>query len=275
MAALRISRRSFERQYRDRAKTLLKLARDLPDRPSPADIHELRVTARRIQVMRRLLPRGVRRSQESGRFGLALKSVLMATSQLRDSDTLLDTLGAHKGSIPSEILVKLENQRSDMAARAKVATNLIAEVPALDPDSLRIRGKKISRRLRKRISQQGRSAAKLLPTVLGDESKVTELHSLRKDVKKLRYLLELADKKPPELPIMTRWQESLGSIHDLDVAASYLRSQADHAADGKVRELLRIRHSRYLKFVTEYMTDSMGTLAGSDILVGGPIPLSP
>jgi CHAD domain-containing protein len=274
MVALRVSRRSFERRYRDRAKTLLKLARNLPDRPSPSDVHELRVTARRIQVMLRLLPREIRGSQESRRFGLALKSVLRATSQLRDSDTLMDTLEAHKGGLPPEILVKLENQRSDMAARAKVATNLIAEAPAPDVDSLEIRGKKFSRRLRRRVRKQGRSAVGLLPTVLVDESKVAELHSLRKEIKKLRYLLELADKSPPELPITTKWQESLGAIHDLDVAASYLRGQADQPAERTVRELMRIRHLHYLKFINEYMTDSMGTLAGSNILAGGLIPLS-
>jgi CHAD domain-containing protein len=275
MVALQVGRSSFEREYRDRAKTLLKLARNLPDRPTPADVHELRVTARRIQVMRMLLPKEIRTSQESRRFGLALKSVLRATSQLRDSDTLLDTLEAHKDSLPAEILVNLKNQRSDMAARAKAATDLLTEIPTPDLESPQIRGKKASRRLRSRIRKQGRMATKLLPTVLGDESKVAELHSLRKDVKKLRYLLELADKSPPELPVMTRWQESLGAIHDLDVAASYLRSQTDQESERTVRELLRIRHAYYLKFVNEYMTDSMETLAGSRILAGGPVPMLP
>jgi len=273
MAALRVSRRSFEKAYRGRAKTLLKLARNLPERPSPADVHELRVTARRIQVMRRLLPKEIRTSQESRRFGLALKSMLRATSQLRDFDTLLDTLEAHRSGLPSEILVSLENQRSDVAARAKAATDLIAEAPAPDLDSPQIRGKKASRRLRKLIRKQGRMAEELLPTVLGNESKVTDLHSLRKDVKKLRYLLELAGKSPPELSVMARWQESLGAVHDLDVAASYLGSQGDLATEMTVRELMRTRHARYLKFVNECMTDSMGTLAGSRILAGGPVLL--
>lgn len=256
MAAPKVKRKSFRRHYRDQTKILLKLAGSLPDRPTPAQVHDLRVTVRRIQVMRRLLPKKTRASPGSRSFGLALKSVMKATSQLRDLDTLQDTLEAHRSLLSADLLVGLENQRSDMAVRAKAATRLIAKEPAPDLSSLRIWGKEVSRRLRRRIRRQGRIAAELLPKVLKDESKITELHALRKDVKKLRYLMELADKRPSEVSVMTRWQESLGAIHDLDVAVAYLEGKGIERGSRAVRDIRRLRHSNYLKFVREYRRDS-------------------
>ena len=47
---------------------------------------------------------------------------------------------------------------------------------------------KISRKLKNRIETR-------IPIVIGDEGKITELHELRKDSKKLRYLIELVINK--------------------------------------------------------------------------------
>jgi len=269
MAALRVGRRSLEGQYRDKTKALLELAVDLPVRPSSDQIHDLRVTARRLQMMRRLLPREVRGSQGFRRFGFALKSVLRATSQLRDLDTLMDTLESHKTNLPRELLVTLENQRSDAAVRAKAATDVLAEVPAPEFDSSRLKGKRLTKRLKKRVSKSRNSAAGLMAQVLQNESKVVELHTLRKDVKRMRYLLELADGSPRELPSLTKWQESLGAIHDIDVAIAYLEGSRIESRRKAILELQRIRHSRYLKFVHDYRT---GLIEASD--AGNVFPAS-
>jgi len=186
MAALKIGSKEFERRYRAEAKELLGLASGLSDRPTSEEIHDLRVATRRIQVMRRLLPRSVRASQTSRRFDLLLKSVLKRTSQLRDLDTLMATLDDHRASLPGTLLVRLQNQRSDAAAGAKAVCEVLAGSPPPEIDGSEINGKKISRRLRKRARKHGQAAAELLPSILEDESKVAELHSLRLEVKKLR-----------------------------------------------------------------------------------------
>ncbi|MDE1853975.1 MAG: CHAD domain-containing protein [Thaumarchaeota archaeon] len=261
MVPLRVSGKSFDRRYRQRTRALQELARDLHDRPPADEVHDLRVTARRIQVMRRLLPRKVRQSG-SGEFDLALKSALKATSQLRDLDTLIETLEPYEASLPSELMVTLVNQRSDAAAQSMAATDELAVVPPPELDQSEVRGKKLTRRLKKRVRKHDRIVADLLSKVLEDESKVAELHALRKEVKKLRYLLELADEIPLEVPTLTSSQESLGAIHDLDVAMSYIQGSHIDFKGRAVGELRRSRHSKYLKFVGSLRDSAAGETHG-------------
>jgi len=209
---------------------------------------------RRLQVMRRLLPKTTKEFPDSKRFDLSLKSMMKATSQLRDVDTLMETLAAHRRA-PPETMTNLQNQRSDLAAGAKEAAARLAQIPLPRVDWVQIRGKKVSKRLRKRIRQQGRIATELLGEVVTDESKAAELHSLRREIKKLRYLMELADKSSPDVAVLADWQESLGAIHDLDVAVAYLQGKGPELAK-TVRALLRIRHARYLGFVRKCVMTS-------------------
>ena len=271
MASLKIGSREFESRYREKAKGLFDMARGLSERPTPEEIHDLRVTARRVQVMRRLLPRKVRILQTSKRFDLVLKSTLKRTSQLRDLDTLMATLEEHRRSLPGQLMVTLGNQRSDAAARAHAACEVLANSPPPDVDPAEIKGKKLSRRLRKRARKHGRASTELLAEVLTAESKVDELHALRLEIKKLRYLLELSEKSPRELPMVTRWQDSLGAIHDLDVALRFLEESDLELKGWALDDLRRSRHRAYAKFAGESRADSMKTLGESGLLVGGPL----
>jgi CHAD domain-containing protein len=218
--------------------------------------------------MRRLLPKEIRNSQSSRNFGLILRSILKATSQLRDLDTQIITLEPYREVLMDLVLVTLSNQRSDAAARAKAATDLLAGSPPPDLDQLVTRSKGLSRRLRRRIKKRGRLVSALLDQVLKDETKVEELHTLRKEVKKLRYYLELAEQTPAELPVLTRWQESLGVIRDLDVAIEYLGSTSLNFKDRIAQELVLKRHRKYVNFVREYRTDSLEALRESHVLIG-------
>jgi len=226
--------------------------------------------------MRRPMPRNVRNSQDSKTFNLALKSVMKATSQLRDLDTLMVTLKSYKGNLPAGILVSLENQRSDSAARAKTAIGTLADVQVPELDTSKLSGKRLSRRFRKDVRNHSKEASSLLAQVLEDESKVVELHSLRKEAKKLRYLLELADKTPARFSSLAKWQDSLGAIHDLDVAITYLKGV--HAGSGReaIHELQGARHANYLTFVHTYRADRMQALGDAGTPpVGALAPANP
>jgi CHAD domain-containing protein len=267
-----MGRKSYERRHRSGVKSLLKLVRGLPDRPSAGQIHDLRVAVRRIQVMRRLLPKVLREYPDSKKFDLALKATMKATSQLRDLDTLMETLG--KQTLPAETTIILQNQRSDLAATATEVIHSLAGTPTPRLHPSQIRGRIVSRRLRTRIRRQGMIAVALVHEVVNDESKVAELHSLRKEVKKLRYLLELTDKGSPEVDVLTEWQESLGAIHDLDVAVVYLQGKGSEFSKN-VRSIQRIRHARYLGFVNKRVSGTTSMLRRSKILALGPESLQP
>lgn len=272
MAELRIVPEPFAKRYRRNAENLLKLTRDLPDDLPPETIHDLRVTVRRIQVLRRLLPKKTRRSRGSKMFDFSLKSFLKATSQIRDLDTLVITLKTGKASLPDELLRSLGDERSHAAMNVRAAMKTIskARAPAISPSQ--IDGKKLSRRLRRRFDARSQSVRGMLKTVLKDESKIGELHALRIAVKKLRYLLELVDKNTPESSVLAEWQGSLGLIHDLDVAEAYVQSNRwGFAKESTLRELRRRRHLGYLRFVKRYRGDSLRRLKGSRILEAMPV----
>jgi CHAD domain-containing protein len=272
MTPLRIGRKSFEKRHRNGVEGLLKLARGLPDRPSPDQIHDLRVAIRRVQVTRRLLPKGLREYPDSKRFDVAVKRTMRATSQLRDLDTLLETLGAQP--IPADTMTNLQNQRSDFAADAREVIISLAETPGPRLHPGQVKGRKVSRRLRNRIRRQGRAAADLIREVVDDEAKVAELHSLRKEVKRLRYLLELADRGSPEAATLAMWQESLGAIHDLDVAIAYLQGK-DIEFARTIRSIQRTRHARYLTFVNKRVLGSTDMNRKSKTLARGPSSPAP
>lgn len=267
MANLRIIPKRFARRYRQNAKELLKLTRDFPDHPSPEEIHDVRVTTRRVEAARRLMPKGTRSLQASRKFDLSLKSLLKSTTRVRDLDILMKTLEPDKGSLPAEVFRSLDDERSDAANSARAAMKAFSNAPVPALDSSRADRKKLSRRLRRRIKRRSQIVVGLLREVLKDESKVVELHSLRKEVKKLRYLLELADKSPPESSVLTKWQDALGSVHDLDIATSYLQDKRwQFEREEALSELTRRRHLSYLRFVRKYRVDSVKSLGKSEIL---------
>src|SRR5690348_16054069 len=95
MLGLRASTRSFEKQYREKVAALAKLTGTVPAHLEVKSIHDLRVTIRRVTVMIKLLPRKARESVDAQNYQTALKSLLKATAEARDSDILKSTLEAY------------------------------------------------------------------------------------------------------------------------------------------------------------------------------------
>ena len=87
-----------------------------------------------------------------------------------------------------------------------------------------------------------------------DADKVNELHEMRKDCKKLRYLLELVphgkstgknvSKLEEELENM---QDLLGAIHDCDAAVAYLKRQTKRQRRNDIIEHIVQERKRDMK----------------------------
>ena len=61
--------------------------------------------------------------------------------------------------------------------------------------------------------------------MLSDESKINELHSMRKTLKKLRYILEIEPENTYQNIVsnLKQLQKILGDIHDCDMTICYLQ----------------------------------------------------
>lgn len=268
MAHTWISAKSFAKKYKQRTEALFELSRKLTGQVSPEDIHDLRVTTRRLQTLRKILPNAIRESASSRRLDSTLKALLKSTSRIRDLDSLRATFKGEKVSLPTDLQLFMEESRKTAMTRAMASIKTFSKAPIQLFDA-GIGDKKLSRRLERRIEKRVPVINSLLSRALRDEQKVEELHSLRLEVKKLRYLLEMVDKKPRELVMLTRWQESLGRIHDLDVATGYLRDHLPTASmEGTLGRLKRVRHSCFQQFVAQWRKDS--TLIRSGILKPKP-----
>jgi CHAD domain-containing protein len=91
---------------------------------------------------------------------------------------------------------------------------------AISTKELEMRYNRVVVRLRERIELR-------LPVVLTNADKLKELHEMRKDSKKLRYLLELSSHQNKEMHAMIAElediQDILGTIHDCDTMISYMK----------------------------------------------------
>ena len=257
MAAPKATPGLFVKAYRDRSRNLVKLAKAASSELAPETVHDLRVTSRRLQTMTRLLPGRERSSGQVKEFVSALKTLLKGTSAVRDADTLVQTLEPYGGVLPPDFMRSLQMEREREAERAQAqirSFTLLAESWGRLP---RAETRGLTRRSRQRVKKCGRSLDGVLRVVTDDESKVAELHSLRKQVKKLRYLLELTPDQPGALAALEKWQEELGLIHDLDVAIQFASDNLTPLRFAKALEALkRRRHLGYLRFCRECRKDS-------------------
>jgi CHAD domain-containing protein len=210
------------------------------------DLHDLRVAIRRSRTLleqgRRVLPRPVRRELAAGFSGLAA-----ATGTARDLDVHLDGWSALTAASPADEVVALVPVRAELDARREVAHAELArhlsgpeaaalrtdlrrwleladhEVPggreARDP--LGVVAADRLRTARRLVKRRGRR--------IGPDSPPDDLHRLRKDAKRLRYLLEsfgdLGGRKRNRQVVahLKRLQDNLGEHQDTQVQAERLR----------------------------------------------------
>ncbi|NDB33624.1 MAG: CHAD domain-containing protein, partial [Nitrososphaeria archaeon] len=68
---------------------------------------------------------------------------------------------------------------------------------------------------------------KTIPIVTSNDKKIKQLHELRKNCKKLRYLLELTnyERSPNFINKMKEMQDVLGSVRDCDITINFLSKQ--------------------------------------------------
>ncbi len=132
---------------------------------------------------------------------------------------------------------------------------------------IKISNKRSKKRFSKVIGKFATRIEHNLPIVVNDNEKVTELHELRKDCKKLRYLLELLpdnssrdqrserdDYVSKLIEKLEKVQDILGITHDYDTIIAYLnRRKSTGSRSTQIYSILakinRERQNQYEDFV--------------------------
>lgn len=250
------------------------------ENPTEENIHDMRTSLRRLEATYKSSPKKIRNKRKLKAFSKKGKQLFKINSDIRDIDIILQKL-ATDGKMNEEQMGAFENtltkEREHRLIEArKVALELqnISVPDIYNKDEI---SRKLEKRFRKEIAK---SAGKLkanienkTPLVLSDENKVVELHEVRKDTKKLRYLIELVLPKDHDesdddpfknkthsshknisyevLEHLEKIQKMLGDIHDYDIVIDYLIQDLskDTIVSTALNHIMRIRKTKFKEFV--------------------------
>jgi CHAD domain-containing protein len=242
------------------------------------NIHDIRKAIRRLEASYRSLPsKKVRRKRVIREYAEYSKKLFSINSQIRDFDIIgqklsnvgnpdqRDKLESIKGSLFRQRRIKLNEAISFALDLRKL------RVPKLTK-KIKVSNKKSKKRFSKLIGKFATRIEHNLPIVVNDSEKVTELHEMRKDCKKLRYLLELLpdsnskdqtdemdDYVSKLMEKLESAQDTLGIIHDYDTIIVYLkrrkgtgtRSSLVNSIIAQLNQERRDKYEEFVKFVKD------------------------
>lgn len=228
------------------------------------NIHDIRTAIRRIDASFRVLPKKLRKKSKISKYLATSKRLFKINSQIRDYDIICERLEKYSSDPTYTIMIDLLKRRrkTKLVVARKIALSLTRlPVPHITEND--IATKKLETRFDKLVNKFRERIEFNLPVVLTNINKIKELHKMRKDCKKLRYLLELLpdqnnhhntknDSKQVQKMIieLEDIQGMLGSIHDSDITIAYLRTVRQHNAVRHIldKEILE-RNKKYEEFV--------------------------
>lgn len=222
--------------------------------PNEDNIHDIRTAIRKLDASFRSLPKKVRKRTRVSNYITASKRLFKINSQIRDYDIIYGKLKKYSSdSIYAELTRSLEKRRDTKIRKARnVALSLKDKSPKIDEEY--IPGKKLQQRFKNIVGRFSDRIELNFPIVLTNSKKVEELHEMRKDCKKLRYLLELLPDQNKEIQRMIteleEIQDMLGSIHDEDITIAYLkRIRNPRAVHYILDDEIEERNHKYEEFI--------------------------
>ena len=226
--------------------------------PNENNIHDIRTAVRRLDASFGSLPNRERKKKNNRDYLTTAKHLFKINSQIRDYDIINSKLEKYTSdTVFAQLTDSLKRRRkTTLSSAVRVATALRQlPVPYLTVDD--IVEKKLQRRYNKVVRRLSESIELNLPVVLANKDKIVELHEMRKDCKKLRYLIELMpnqNNKETHNTELEDIQDILGSIHNQNNKETHkmiteLEDIQDilgsiHDSDITIAYLKRVRHSK-------------------------------
>lgn len=219
------------------------------------NIHDIRTAVRKLDASFRSLPKKVRKKNRLDNYATISKQLFKINSQIRDYDIIYGKLEKYSSEpVYTELTDSLKKRR---VVKLRKARNIALSLRKLTLHNINeddIPDRKLQQRFNKVVSRFGDRIELNFPVVISNISKTRQLHEMRKDCKKLRYLLELLPNQNKEISKtiteLEEIQDMLGSIHDDDIVIAYLRrlkrpKTIHHILDEEIAE----RNKKYEEFV--------------------------
>jgi CHAD domain-containing protein len=243
---------SFPAKYARTRKILAKRLKAYLKDSNPENVRSLRIAIRRMSLSIELLPKKMRKQKATQTFAASLDQVSKANAKVRDLDIVISKISTYKPevSIDSQIAKVRETRESQLQA-ARRQTLALQKQPLLKIREKDLSIPKVQKRLDKTTNQLIAAINVRLPLVLQDSNNVRDLHLLRMDCRRLRYLAELFRSKRTArlLSRLRSWQSQLGFIHDSDLTIDYLRNLGEAPEMQPIlNDLMTQRMQSYEKF---------------------------
>lgn len=267
--------------YENYEKVLAKLDKYL-ENPNEDNIHHMRTSLRRLEAAYQSSPKQIRNKKKIKKFASSAKKLFRINSKIRDVDIILKML-ANEGKMPQDKIEEFKNHnekdKQKYLKQARIiALDLRRQIIPNFYDRKKI-NRNFTRKSRKRLLKMVRKLKtkieRKIPIVINNEDRILVLHELRKDTKKLRYLIELVTKRDYEraserstgdedsdeqlgenhhriLRELEKIQGMLGEIHDYDVTIDYLNQQhlsKNSLISDIIENMINVRKKRFNEFV--------------------------
>ena len=248
---------------------------DYLTRQDEKNIHDIRTSVRRLDACYQTLPKKLRGRKQMKKFVIKSKDLFKINSQIRDFDIITELIGKNNTEPGSRnsLLLNFENPRAQKLENAKVIAMGLRKLRLPKVKKKSVPKAKLTKRFNKLISKLGGRIQLDLPLVTTDPDKVAELHELRKDCKKLRYLLELVSHDNSSGNIISKMEEELqnmqdllGAIHDCDATVVYLKRQKRQKTNEIIEDIVQERKKRYENFLAHFKSNIMNNKHSSFML---------
>jgi CHAD domain-containing protein len=260
--------------------------------PNKDNIHDIRTAIRRLEASYSASPKQIRRKRMKKYVDIS-KHLFKLNSEIRDFDIILEKLNKEgqmdeqQLEILSKSIKRQKNRKLDKALSIAIELRKL-NTPHLNSDNTLydrcIVQKKLIKRYNNVVSKFVCRMERNFPIVINNSEKIDELHEIRKDSKKLRYLLELVlsnkdgnkgniDKNDVInkndhgdnhdvsflLEKLEKIQDMLGNIHDYDITTAYLKGHESHNFFIAENNIAMIRKNKYEQFVQYCKFDLLDT----------------
>ncbi|MDE3199619.1 MAG: CHAD domain-containing protein [Acidobacteriota bacterium] len=241
-------------------RQLRRQLKDLPCSPDPREIHRLRGRIRQVQVILANSP------EISGKWVESLAAVRKAAGRVRDLDVFLENLQTLPQSSGSNSLTQLQSRLRKSRKRSirslekaldrhrkptrKALSGLARQVQITSTHSTSSTGQSNSRILASKAHQNITRLRKEIAQ--WPEPDDENLHSLRKNVKTLRTLLQLMpDHDADEIKILGTAAAHMGQWHDWQRLASLACKRLDSSIDSALLRQIEFNEDLHLERALE------------------------
>lgn len=215
----------FQKIFQEKQHDSRKRLEDYLNDQGEKQIHDLRTSIRRLEATYLIFPNSFKR-KKTDNFVSAYKSLFRKNSTLRDFDIIIKKLltnGLTEESDPIKYLIRQKEKKiKEILKEAKTVSKL--KIPQFKNGN----SEKIIPKYERTIFSLTQKIQDYIPVVASDESKIDELHLMRKAAKKLRYILEIepSDSYHHMINSMKLLQKILGNIHDCDIIINFLKNHS-------------------------------------------------